>query len=161
MADILGGKNSELFFPFWLHHIFSLFFNEHGFLVVHRWIKITWSMALSPHLFLKNVLSHRGNGKTQRVGGKTQAVVVGRPLWVNMRSPDSQTRGGGGLQSGQKHKALQTQSAGSSLIFDCCALSNQAFMIHALSCSGFIGITLQDCQGFNVLKKQIYRYAKQ
>lgn len=93
----------------------------------------------------------------------TQAAAAARrPLGVNTRSPGPQE---GALQSEQKHKALQTWSAGSFPVFDG-LISHQPGCFcektHVLSFSSFIAITLQDCQDFNVLKEiNIYRYIKQ
>lgn len=73
---------------------------------------------------------------------------------MNISSPGSRK---GAPPSAQKHKALQTPSAESSLVFDCSSPKQPDCFCdktHVLSCAGFIGITLKDGEDLNVLKSR-------
>lgn len=138
MADIQDGKISELFFSLLVDPCFIILLQRTRISCFSRMEKnnlINSSLSLSAFVEVFEA-------PEKMAVGQTRAVVVGRPPRGNIRSPDSQD---GGLQSGQKHRTLQTQSAGSFLVFDCLSSKQSGCFCdktHVLSCSGFIGITL-------------------
>lgn len=161
MEDILNGEISDLFISLLTYPHFLIFCNEDVFLVVQRWKKTTWSIALFPQHLFEKYWKSRGNGASANTSSSGRDTTGGAHLEARLSLGWGQ---GVGIvcSLGRSTELSQTESARSFLGFDC-VISNRSGCFcektHVLSFSGFIA--LWDCQDFNVLQEQIYRYVTQ